>query len=218
MVEKRSKELGSPQELPPQAVALAQRIREEALGVLARSQADGESRIRDAAGSPGEVPHRRIDRSADRQPGEGAGVRPRAAERTLGAARAARRNPGVHCPRRALITRLKDVKVRAGRRLPRAHAPAVQQCHDKGPLVRPDPPQLVRIGRLEFILDPEQASKFNFSGVRKGRGVSTRPEMKKNRRPDFEGVRGMDGRGPWAPLGPPAPRPGESRTRPIVGS
>lgn len=31
MVEKHGKELGQPQELPPQAVALAQRIREEAL-------------------------------------------------------------------------------------------------------------------------------------------------------------------------------------------
>lgn len=56
-------------------------------------------------------------------------------------------------------------------------APALQQCHDKG-LLYDETRRLVRIARLEFSLDPEQASKFNFSAVRRDRGVSTRPELK----------------------------------------
>ncbi len=57
---------------------------------------------------------------------------------------------------------------------------ALQQFHDKGVLYDRTR-MLVRVGRLEFHLDPEQASQFNFKLVRRDRGVSTRPRLKKAR-------------------------------------
>ena len=53
-----------------------------------------------------------------------------------------------------------------------------QQYHDQGllyDLIR----KLVRVGRLEYILDPEQAAGFSFGAMRRDRGVSTRPRPKK---------------------------------------
>ena len=69
----------------------------------------------------------------------------------------------------ALVGKLKEAKAgldAACRALPAASA---QQCHDKG-LLYDRTRKLVRTGRLEFLLDPERASEFNFTGVRKDRG------------------------------------------------
>lgn len=38
--------------------------------------------------------------------------------------------------------------------------------------------RLVRIARLEFLHDPQQSANFNFSGVNRERGISTRPRLK----------------------------------------
>lgn len=69
-----------------------------------------------------------------------------------------------------LVTRLREVKEgldTACRALP---APATQHYHDKG-LLYDLTRKLVRTGRLACILDPGQASAFNFTGVsRKPRG------------------------------------------------
>jgi hypothetical protein len=47
-------------------------------------------------------------------------------------------------------------------------APQAQQCHDKG-LLYDLTRKLVRVGRLEFALDPASAADFNFTDVRQGR-------------------------------------------------
>jgi hypothetical protein len=77
-----------------------------------------------------------------------------------------------------LIGRLKEVKGSldtACRALPPATA---QQDHDKG-LLYDLTRKLVRTARLEFMLDPEQAAAFNFTGVRRNRAGSTRPGRNK---------------------------------------
>lgn len=77
-----------------------------------------------------------------------------------------------------LAARLKEAKTRldaACKELP----PAVAQlCHEKGRLYHLTR-NLVRVGRLEFALEPEEAARFNFKRVRRERGVSTRPRLKK---------------------------------------
>ena len=77
-----------------------------------------------------------------------------------------------------LVARLKEAKSRldaACKELPPAFA---QLCHDKGLLYHLTR-NLVRVGRLEFELEPDQAARFNFTLVRRDRGVSTRPRLKK---------------------------------------
>jgi len=78
-----------------------------------------------------------------------------------------------------LAARLKEAKTRldaACKELP----PAVAQfCHDKGLLYHLTR-NLVRVGRLEFALEPDEAAHFNFKRVRRDRGVSTRPRLKKS--------------------------------------
>lgn len=67
-----------------------------------------------------------------------------------------------------LIGRLRELKSgldSACRALP---APQAQQCHDKG-LLYDLTRKLVRVGRLEFALDPASAADFNFTDVRLGR-------------------------------------------------
>ena len=50
--------------------------------------------------------------------------------------------------------------------------------------------RLVRVGRLEFMLEPEQALHFNFILVRRDRGVSARPRLKKSAYESDGGDRG----------------------------
>lgn len=80
----------------------------------------------------------------------------------------------------SLVVRLRAAKAEmdaACRELPPA---VLQQFHDKGVLY--DRTRLlVRVGRLEFHLDPEQSSQFNFKLVRRRRGVSMRPRLKGSR-------------------------------------
>jgi len=80
----------------------------------------------------------------------------------------------------ALVARLREVKASmdaACRDLPPA---AIQQFHDKG-LLYDRTRMLVRVGRLEFHLDPVQAANFNFTLVRRDRGLSSRPRLKNSR-------------------------------------
>ena len=77
-----------------------------------------------------------------------------------------------------LIARLKQAKTKLDAACGNLAAPAIQQCHDKGVLydvVR----TLVRIGRLEFALEPSLAADFNFNLVRRDRGVWTKPQLRK---------------------------------------
>jgi hypothetical protein len=177
MVEKHGKELGQPQELPPQAVALAQRIREEALAFWREAKQIAKAEF-------GTQP----DLLAKFRTGVQTGLLIANLTKELESVLALLREhsaqlaglggtPAFIARGDALVGRLKGVKTdldAACRALP---APALQQCHDKG-LLYDETRRLVRIARLEFSLDPEQASKFNFSAVRRDRGVSTRPELK----------------------------------------
>lgn len=73
-----------------------------------------------------------------------------------------------------LIGKLKEAKAgldAACRALP---APAAQRHHDKG-LLYDLARRLVRIGRLEFILEPEQAAAFSFTGARGPSGAPPSP-------------------------------------------
>jgi hypothetical protein len=177
IVEKRQQELGESHELPPQVVALAQRLREEALGYW--REAKQMARVEFGA---------QPDLLARFRPGVRTGLliatlireletavpllREHSAQLEALGANAAFIERG-----ELLIGRLKEVKLQldaACRALP---TPVDQQCHDKG-LLYDLTRKLVRVGRLEFMLDPEQAAHFNFTGVRHERGVSTKPRLK----------------------------------------
>jgi hypothetical protein len=180
VVESRQKELGASQELPPQAAALAQRIREEALGYWREAKQIAKVEF-------GTDP----DRLARFRTGVQTGLLISNLIKELESMVALLREHSSQLVAlggteafvargELLIGRLKEVKGTldaACRALP---APAAQQCHDKG-LLYDLTRKLVRVGRLEFILDPEQSAAFNFTGVRRGRGISTRPQLKKEK-------------------------------------
>lgn len=76
-----------------------------------------------------------------------------------------------------LVARLREAKSRLDAACKELPPTVLQLCHDKGllyHLVR----NLVRVGRLEFALEPDEAARFNFKQVRRDRGVSTRPRLK----------------------------------------
>jgi hypothetical protein len=80
-----------------------------------------------------------------------------------------------------LVQRLRDAKVNvdaACRELPEA---AAQLVHDKG-LLYDLTRLLVRVGRLEFQRDHEQASRFSFAKVRRERGVSSGAQLNLSRK------------------------------------
>jgi len=77
-----------------------------------------------------------------------------------------------------LVARLKEAKSRLDAACNELPPTVAQFCHDKGLLYHLTR-NLVRVGRLEFTLEPEQAAHFNFSLVRRDRGVSSRPRLKK---------------------------------------
>jgi hypothetical protein len=180
VVETRHKELGDSQELPPQAVALAQRIREEALGYWREAKQiakvefgtdpDLLAKFRTGVQTGMLIANliKELESMVSRLREHASQLSALGGTETF----AARGD--------LLIGRLKEVKATldaACRALP---APAAQQCHDKG-LLYDLTRKLVRVGRLEFILDPEQSTAFNFTGVRRDRGVSTRPRLKKEK-------------------------------------
>lgn len=77
-----------------------------------------------------------------------------------------------------LVARLKEAKVRLDAACKELPPTVAQLCHDKGLLYHLTR-NLVRVGRLEFTLEPEQAAHFNFNLVRRDRGVSGRPRLKR---------------------------------------
>lgn len=82
-----------------------------------------------------------------------------------------------------LVKRLKEVKASLDtvcRALPPSSA---QRCHDKG-LLYDLTRTLVRTAQLAFMHDPAQQAPFNFTGVGRKSGVSTQP------RPREEGIGG----------------------------
>ena len=177
-IEKRRRELDESQELPPEAAALAERIRAEAMGywreakrlagVAFASQPDVLAKFRTGVHTGLLIQNlvRELESTVallkEHLPSFS----------TLGAGEAfvAR---GEH-----LVARLKEAKShldRACRDLPPTVA---QHCHDKG-LLYDLTRRLVRVGRLEFTLEPRQAKEFNFRLVRRDRGTSTRPQLRK---------------------------------------
>jgi hypothetical protein len=178
MVDKRSKESEETSSLPPQAVALAQRIREEALAywreakLLAKvgfgTQPDLLAKFR-----TGVQTGLLIANLTKELESTVALLREHSAQLSgLGG------NDTFIARGEALVARLKEVKGGLDAACGSLPAPAAQQCHDKGLLYHLTR-KLVRVGRLEFAHDPDQASEFNFTGVRRDPGVSTRPQMKK---------------------------------------
>ena len=77
-----------------------------------------------------------------------------------------------------LVARLKEAKTRLDAAFKELPPVVAQLCHDKGLLYHLTR-NLVRVGRLEFALEPEEAAHFHFKSVRRDRGVSTRPRLKK---------------------------------------
>ena len=77
-----------------------------------------------------------------------------------------------------LVARLKEAKSSLDAACKELSPTVAQLCHDKG-LLYDLTRHLVRVGRLEFTLEPDHASKFNFTPVRRDRGVSTGPRLKK---------------------------------------
>jgi hypothetical protein len=176
VVGKRQRELGEQHELPPQAGALAERIRVEALSYWREAKRLAQAAF---AAEP--------DVLAKFRTGVQTGLLILNLARELESMVALLREHSVQLAKmggneafivrgEALVKRLKEVKVdldAACRDLPEA---AQQQCHDKG-LLYDRTRMLVRIGRLEFHLDPAQASHFNFTLVRRDRGSSSRPRL-----------------------------------------
>jgi hypothetical protein len=80
----------------------------------------------------------------------------------------------------SLVSRLREAKVAMEVACKELSPAARQQFHDKG-LLYDRTRMLVRIGRLEFHRDPTQAADFNFTLVRRDRGVSLRPRLKSSR-------------------------------------
>jgi len=177
LVEKRGNELGDAGDLPPKAVTRAERVREEALGYWREAQrmARVEFGTRPdllAKFRCGVQTGLLLANLAKEMESTMALLREHASELSaLGVSEAFIGRGTV------LLAKLKDAKAEldaACRALP---GPAAEHCHDKGVLYDRTR-KLVRTGRLEFLQDPEQASKFNFTGVRRERGISMRARLK----------------------------------------
>lgn len=177
-VENRSKELGQSHDLPSEQVALAERIRVDAFGYWREAK-----RLVSVAFAA------HPDVLATFRTGVQTGLLIRHLVKELESmiplmrqhsARLAPVGAGEAFVTRGelLLARLKEAKTRldaACKELP----PAVAQlCQDKGLLYHLTR-NLVRVGRLEFALEPDEAAHFNFNQVRRERGVSTRPRLKK---------------------------------------
>jgi len=180
VVERREREVGERHELAPEAAVLAERIRKEAAEFW--SEAKRWAAIAFAA---------EPDVLAKFRTGVRTGFLLANLERELESALGLLREHA--SPLAALgvgeafvtrgellLARLRQAKLRleaASRELSPASA---QQCHDKG-LLFDLTRRLVRIGRLEFKLEPEHAADFNFKLLRRDRRISSRPRQKKTR-------------------------------------
>lgn len=177
LVGKRQREMGASNELPPAPAALAERVRAEAMGYwreckrLARiafeSQPDVLAKFRTGVHTGLLIQNlvRELELMVALLREHSAAFAP------LGAG-----DPFI-ARGELLVGRLKEAKSKmdaACRELPPTVA---QHCHDKG-LLYDLTRRLVRIGRLEFTLEPKQAADFNFKKVRRDGGVSTRPKLK----------------------------------------
>ena len=178
VIEKRQRELGEGHALPPEAAALAERIRAEAVGYWREAK-----RLASAAFSA------QPDVLAKFRVGVKTGLLIMNLVRELETTVALMR---VHAEAFAvlgvgesfitrgelLIARLKQAKVKLDAACGQLPASAAQQCHDKGVLYDLTR-NLVRIGRVEFALEPCLAKEFNFDLVRRDRGVATQPRLRK---------------------------------------
>ena len=179
LVEKRGKELSDLRDLPPQAVALAQNLRAEALGYWREAKQMAKVEF-------GTRPNLLAKFRTGVQTGLLLANLTKEIESTVSLLRehAAQLAPlggseAFVARGASLIAKLNDAKTQLDAVCGALPAPAVQHCHDKGilyDLTR----KLVRTGRLEYLGEPEQASEFNFTGIRKERGVSTRPRLKQD--------------------------------------
>jgi hypothetical protein len=179
-IENRQRELGDPHESPPEAVNLAQRVREEAVEYWREAKQIAELEF-------GADPDLLAKFRTGVQTGLLIANLTRELESMVGLLREhSSRLAGIGGTEAfiargvSLIERLKEAKVgldAACRAFPPA---AAQQSHDKG-LLYDLTRKLVRVGRLEFRLDREQAAAFNFTGVSRKRAVSTRSRLQKQK-------------------------------------
>jgi hypothetical protein len=178
VVGKRQRELGERHDLPPEAAALAERIRHEAAGYWREAK-------RLAAIAFAVEP----DVLAKFRTGVRTGLLlenlARELESTLGLLREHASVFAGLGAREAFVTRgelllarIRQAKSRLDATCRDLPLTAAQQCHDKG-LLFDLTRRLVRVGRLEFTLEPEQAADFNFKLLRRDRGLSSRPRQKK---------------------------------------
>ena len=178
VIEGRRKELGDAHQLPPEAAALAERLRADAVGYWREAKrlvgvafaADPDLLAKFRTGVQTGLLIGNLVRELEL-------MIPLMREHAAPLAPLGGRESFV-TRGELLVARLKEAKTRldaACKGLPPA---VVQLCHDKGLLYHLTR-NLVRVGRLEFALERDQASRFNFTLVRRDRGVSTRPRLKK---------------------------------------
>ncbi len=178
VIESRQRELGDSQQLPPEAAALAERQRADAIGYWREAK-------RLVAVAFASEP----DILATFRTGVQAGLLisnlVKELESMIPLLREHVEKLGPLGARESFVTRgellvarLKEAKSRLDAACNELPPTVVQLCHDKGLLYHLTR-HLVRVGRLEFSLEPEQAARFNFNRVRRDRGVSTRPRLKK---------------------------------------
>jgi len=178
LVEDRQRQSGSSHELPPEPAALAERIRAEAIGywreakrlvgVAFATQPDVLARFRTGV-QTGLLIMNLVK--------ELESMIPLLREQS---ARLASLGGGEAFATRGelLVARLKEAKSRLDAACNKLPPTVAQLCHDKG-LLYDLTRNLVRVGRLEFTLEADQAAQFNFKLVRRSRGVSTRPRLNK---------------------------------------
>lgn len=177
-IERRQRELGESQALPPEAAAMAERTRAEAVGYWRKAK-----RLASTAFAT------QPDVLAEFRVGVKTGLLilnlVRELESTVAllrvhAAAFAALGAGEDFITRGdhLIARLKEAKATLDAACRELSAPALEQCYDKGVLYDLTR-TLVRIGRLEFALEAGVAKEFNFDLVRRDRGIGAPPERRK---------------------------------------
>jgi hypothetical protein len=178
VIEGRHRELGDSHQLPPEPAALAERLRADAIGwwreakrlvaVAFASQPDVLAKFRTGV-QTGLLIANLVKELESMVPLMREHAAPLA---SLGAGESFVTRGELLC------ARLKEAKSRLDAACKDLPPTVVQHCHDKGLLYHLTR-HLVRVGRLEFALEPDQAAHFNFNRVRRDRGVSTRPRLKK---------------------------------------
>lgn len=180
VIEGRHRELGESHQLPPAPVAMAERIRAEAIGywreakrlagVAFAAQPDILAKFRTGV-TTGLLITNLVNELERMIPLMREHAAPLAA---LGA------TESFVTRGELLAARLKEAKTRLDAACKELPPTVAQFCHDKGLLYHLTR-NLVRVGRLEFTLEPQQATKFNFTLVRRDRGVSNRPKLKNSK-------------------------------------